>query len=235
MTMKIISRYFFIGVLLILGSGFFTAYSVAQDAAPGDVPGNLPILEGEARAKKHYLLQISGTVMNDTFSGARALLTISGPLEGGKYGNPYMIVIQGFPKYNSSNSFYWDSETSEMRSLANDITCDIKRSFVRKTSQYFYFLSPALFRYTGEQEETSARQAANKKAAERVALPTFINSRAGQLKLRIHSNSVSGTVWMKGYDPVEKSFVLYSARLYGKKTYDLKPMQTQKKLTEVRE
>lgn len=231
--MKNISRYLFIGALMILGSGFFSAYSVAQDAAPGDVPGSLPILEGEGSAKKQYLLQLSGTVMNDTFSGARALLTISAPLPQSRYNNPYLIIIQGFPKYNSINGFYWDSEDSEMRAIANEITCDIKRSFVKKTSQFFYFLSPELLRHTGALEMKAGDEGT--KLAEKVALPTFINSRAGKLKLRIHSNSVSGTVWMKGYDTVEKSFVLYSARLYGTKAYGLKPHQDQKKFSTVRE
>jgi hypothetical protein len=40
---------------------------------------------------------------------------------------------------------------------------------------------------------------------------------------------------MKGYDPVEKAFVLYSARLYGKPSYHLQPKQEQKKGTTVRE
>ena len=74
-----------------------------------------------------------------------------------------------------------------------------------------------------------------KKFAEKTALPTLINATAGRLKLRIYSNSVSGTIWMKGYDPVEKAFVLYSAQLYGQKVYGLRPMLEQTKGTTVRE
>ena len=69
MTMKNIARFFFIGVLLILGSGFFSDDSAAQDAAPGDVIAGSLLLDGDPLAKKQYLLQISGTVMNETFSG----------------------------------------------------------------------------------------------------------------------------------------------------------------------
>ncbi len=235
MTMKNSSQYFFIGVLLIIGLGFFPAYSTAQDAAPGDVPGGIPLLEGAGFAKKQYLVQLSGTIMNETFSGAQALLTISGPLRPGRrYNNPYLMIIEGFPKRNSINSFYWDSEDSEMWALANEITCDIKRTFVKLTHNYFYSLSPELLKHTGV-TDTKVGKAEGIKGGERVALPTLVNARAGQLKLRIYSNSVSGTVWMKGYDPVERSYVLYSARLHGQKAYGLKPRQDQKKQTTGRE
>jgi hypothetical protein len=230
-----ISRFFFIGMLMILGSGFFSASSVAQDSAPGDVVGSIPLLEGMVSSQKQYLVQLSGTVMNETFSGVQALLTLSAPVPNNKYNNPYLLVIEGFPKQNSVNSFFWGGDDSEMKALANEITCNIKQTFVKQAGIYFYFLSPALFKYTGEQEESSVREDANKKAAESVALPTSIRARAGQLKLRIHSNSVSGTVWMKGYDPVEKAYVLYSARLSGKKVYGVRPQTEQKKGTTVRE
>jgi hypothetical protein len=222
-------------MLMILGSGFFSEYSVAQDSAAGDVVGNIPLLEGSATSQKQYLVQLSGTVMNETFSSVQALLTLSGPVAGNKYGNPYLIVIEGFPKQNSVNSFFWNGDDSEMRSLSNEITCDIKQTSVKEVKIFFYFLSPKLLKYTGEQEESLVREEANRKAAEKVALPTFVRARAGQLKLRIHSNSVSGTVWMKGYDPVEKAFVLYNARLSGKKVYGLRPKMEQKKGTTERE
>jgi hypothetical protein len=235
MTMKSLSRIFFIGMVMILGSGFLSATSVAQDSSPEDVVGSVPLLEGLATAQKQYLVQLSGTVMNETFSGVRALLTLSGPNPLSKYNNPYLLVIEGFPKQNSVNSFFWSGEDSHMRALANAITCDIKQTYVKEAGIYFYFLSPALFRYTGEQEESAVREEVNRKAAEKVGLPTFIRARAGQLKLRIHSNSVSGTVWMKGYDPAEKAYVLYSARLSGKKVYHVRPKVEQKKGTPIRE
>jgi hypothetical protein len=220
--MKNVSRYFVMGMLMILGSGFFSAHSVAQDTA-----ADLPLLEGIGRSNQ-YLVQLSGTVMNETFSGAQALLTLAGASPGSQYDNPYLLVIQGFPKKNSRNSLFWNSGYSEMTAIANEITCDIKRTFVKEVPTYFMFLSPELLRHTGSAYE-------GEKFAERVALPTQITARAGRLKIRIHSNSVSGTVWMKGYDPVEKAFVLYSARLYGKKSYNLKPKLEGKKGTTVGE
>jgi hypothetical protein len=233
--MKSTARKIFIGMLMVLSSCLFSATSVAQNSASGDVSADAPLLEGLPTSQKQYLVHLSGTVMNETFSGVRALLTLSGPLPGSKYGNPYLLVIEGYPKQNSVNSLFWGGEDSEMTALVNEITCNIKQTFVKQANIFFYFLSPALLRYTGEQEESAVREAANKEAAEKVALPTFIRARAGQLKLRIYSNSVSGTVWMKGYDPVEKAFVLYSARLSGKKVYGVRPKVEQKKGTDVRE
>jgi hypothetical protein len=226
--MKNVSQNFLMGMLMIVSSIFFVSHSAAQDTS-----SDPPLLEGIGRSNQ-YLVQISGTVMNETFSGAQALLTLSGVSPGGRYdNNPYLIVIEGFPKSNSINSFFWNSGYSEMTAIANDITCDIKRTYVKQVPIFFMFLSPELLRHTGALETQAGDE--GKKLAERVALPTRINATAGRLKLRIHSNSVSGTVWMKGYDPVERSYVLYSSRLYGRKSYDLKPKQEGKKGTTVRE
>jgi hypothetical protein len=214
-----LSRLFVIGVLLILCSGLLPTFSVAQD-----------LLEG-TQFSKQYLLQISGTVMNETFSEAQALLILMPPVPGSN--NPYQFTIQGFPKRNSRNSFFWNSENSEMTAIANEITCDIKRTFIKPVPMHFVFLSPELLRYTGALAVKAGDE--GKKLAESTALPTLINARAGKLKLRIQSNSVSGTVWMKGYDPVEKAFVLYSARLYGQKSNHLQPKQEIKKGTTVAE
>ncbi len=207
-AMKNLSRNFLLAMLLILGSGFSPARSGAQD-----------LLEG-TQFSKQYLVQLSGTVMNETFAGSQALLTLMPPVAGSN--NPYQLIIQGFPKKNSRNSFFWNAEFSEMTVIANDITCDIKRTFVKQVPMHFIFLSPALLKVRDVLEEKDIEK---EKAVEKVALPTLINARAGKLKLRIHSNSVSGTVWMKGYDPVEKAFVLYSARLYGQKSFHLEPRQ----------
>jgi hypothetical protein len=215
-------RYFTMGMLMLLGSVFFSAYAIAQEKVTED-----PLLEGTGLSRQ-YLLQLSGTVMNETFSAVQALLTLSRPVPGSKYGNPYLLVIEGFPKKNSRNSFFWSGEHSEMTAISNEITCDIKRTYVKGVETYFMFLSPELLRHTGSAFEGA-------KFAEKFALPTQITARAGKLKLRIQTDTISGNVWMKGYDPAEKSFVLYSARLYGKKSYNLQPKQEGKKGTTVGE
>lgn len=212
-TMKILSHDFVIGMVLILGSCFFSVHAVADDTLMDGTP-----------FPKQYLVQLSGTVMNESFSGAQALLTLmpAGPDST----NPYQLIIEGFPKKNSRNSFFWNANFSEMTAIANEITCDIKRTYVKTVPMHFIFLSPELLKHTGALELLGDE---GEKYAEKVALPTLINARAGKLKLRIYSNSVSGTIWMKGYDPVERAFVQYSARLYGKRSYNLKPKQETKK------
>jgi hypothetical protein len=213
MAMKILSCEFAIGMLMILATGFFSADSVADDT-----------LLDTMVFSKQYLVQLSGTVMNETFSGAQALLTLMPPAPGGS--NPYQIIIEAFPKKNSRNSLFWNAEYSEITAISNEITCDIKRTFVKPVPMHFYFLSPALLNVRDVLQEKDKEQEI---AAEKVALPTRIEARAGKLKLRIYSNSVSGTVWMKGYDQVEHAFVQYSAKLYGKRSYRLLPKQETKK------
>lgn len=211
--MKNLLRYFIIGMLTVLGSTFLPVHSLAQG-----------LLEGTQFPKK-YLLQLSGTVLNETFSRVQALLTLMPPTQGGL--NPYQLIVEGFPKRNSRNSFFWNGDYSEMIAIENEITCDIKRTFIKPVPMHFFFLSPELLRHTGADPE-------GKKAAERTALPTVIMARAGKLKLRIHADSVSGTIWMKGYDPIEKSFVMYSAQVYGKRSSDtLEPRQQTQKSTTV--
>ncbi len=211
--MKKLLNVILFGILVIPGSGFFSSRSTAS----------VPLLE-ETEFSKMYLIQLSGTVLNETFSGAQALLTIMAPVP--QSNNPYQILIQGFPKKNSRNSFFWNSEDSEMTVISNEITCEIKRTFLKQVPMHFIYLSPELLRHTGALELYGDE---GKKYAEKTALPTLINARAGKLKLSVHSGSVSGTVWMKGYDHVEKSFVQYSARIYGKRTYKLQPKQELKK------
>lgn len=224
MTMKNRLRYFFIGVLLILAPVFFPSYSTAIDTA-----ADAPLLEW-TQTSKQYLLQLSGTVMNERFSKARALLTLTPNSPGDP--NPYLIVIEGFPKQSSRNSFFWNSGYSEMSAISNAITCDIKRTFVKGTQMFFMFLSPVLLRLPRDVISTRPKGEVEKDAL-KVALPTLVPARAGQLKLRIHSNTISGTIWMKGYDPREKAFVLYNAHLYGAKSYNLRPTEEKKKMTMV--
>jgi hypothetical protein len=213
MAMKPKLRFFVMGILLFPSAVFFPVISGADDL----------ILDGTFFPKQ-YIVQLSGTVMNETFSGVQAVLTVSPPPTYSN--NPYMIIIQGFPKKNTRNSFYWNSEYTEMTSIANDITCDIKRTIVKPADVLFYFLSPVLlkpgiFRAQHEDER--------KRTAESVALPTPIHAQAGKMKLSIQSNSISGTIWMKGYDFIEKAYVQYSSRLHGNRSYNLKPRQQFKK------
>ncbi len=173
---------------------------------------------------KQYILQLSGTVMNETFSGVQALLTLMPPAPYSTH--PYQIIIQGFPKKNSRNSFFWNGDNAEMTAIANEITCTIHETYIKPVPMFFIFMSPELLKHTGALELQGNE---GKKFAEKNALPTLINARAGSLKLNIYSNFISGTIWMKGYDPVEHAFVQYSANLYGRRSYNLHPKQELKK------
>lgn len=207
--MKRSNGLFVIGMLIIIGLGFFYTKAAADGT----------LLDG-SQFSKQYLVQLSGTVMNERFSGAQTLLTIMPPIPGSF--NPYQLILQGFPKKNSRNSFFWNGMYSEMTAIANEITCDIKRTYIKPVPIFFFFLSPELLRHTGALELLGDE---GKKFAEKVALPTLVTARAGKLKIRIHADSVSGSIWMNGYDPVEKAFVRYSAQLYGKKSFNLVPRQ----------
>ena len=213
--MKKGASYLVMGMLMLISSGLFPTGSLADNE----------LLEGTEIPKK-YLMQISGTVMNETFSGAQALLTLLPPAPGGN--SPYQITIEGFPKKNSRNSFFWNSNYSDMTAIANEITCEIKRTFFKQVPMHFLFLSPELMKHGGTLENLGDEA---KKAAIRVALPTLVYAQAGKLRVRIYSNSLSGSIWMKGYDPVEKAFVLYSAQLHGRKTFNLVPKQEVRKGT----
>lgn len=195
--------YLFIGVLTLLGSAFLPGCAVAQDLTEGtDLP-------------RQYLVELSGTVMNETFSGAQALLTLK-QATGDLTSNPVALTIESFPDSKARNSFFWDSRYTEMTAIGNDITSHIRQASHRPLPIHFFFLA-------SERRKNMGADFGDEPADLKTAFPTLVAARAGQLKLRIHSNTVSGTVWMKGYDPAEKAFVLYSARLYGKKTYNLKP------------
>lgn len=196
--------YLFIGALAFLGSVLLPGRAATQGLAEGvDLP-------------RQYLVEISGTVLNETFSGAQALLTLT-QATGRTDGNLLALTIESYPEPNGRNSFSWDSRYTEMTSFANDITCRIKNNSLRPLPIHFFFLSSDVRRDQGAALEESA--------VKKATLPTLVPARAGQLKLRIYSNTVSGTVWMKGHDPAEKAFVLYSARFHGKKTHQLKPKQ----------
>ncbi len=202
---KTIVRLFQIGLWVLMIQGFFSAPSNAED-----------FLLDTTSFPRQYLIEMNGIVMNENFSGAQGLLNISKPTPFSQ--NPYLITIQGFPLTNNRNSFYWNSDYSEMTVISNHVACSIRRNIAKATDIHFYFLSPVLLQdrnFWTQHEDERVR------LAEKMALPTRVNAQAGGMDLRIHSNFVSGTVWMKGYDPVEKAYVHYSADIIGKRSYSL--------------
>lgn len=205
--MKTLFRIIATGILLLSEGIFFHTISAAEY-----------FLLDNTNFPKQYVVQISGTVMNETFSGVQALLTVMPPTPASTH--PYLVMLQGLPNTNSRNTFYWHSDYTEMTVVGNDITFDIKRSLVNPVPIHFFFLSPTLL---NQRIFVTQQEGERKRLAESTALPTRIAAQTGELKLRIYSNSVSGTVSIKGYDPIEKAYIQYSARLQGKPAYNVQP------------
>ncbi len=176
------------------------------------------MLEADSLFENMYLLNLSGTVFKERFSNAKALLTISESADLDP--NPFLVIIEGFPKRNSRNVFFWHSENTPMVSISDEITCVIKRSIARPLEMHFFYLSPYLF------EDADGNPLENEeiiRLREAQVLPTQVFAQAGKLKLRVHADTISGTVWLRGYDRVEKAFVQYSVMISGRKTTKLQP------------
>ena len=204
-------RVFTKACLILFIWGVFMGNSSAQQS---------DMLESDSAFENMYLLNLSGTVYKERFSNAQALLTISESADHDP--NPFLVIIQGFPKRNSRNALFWYSENTPMESLSDGITCVIKRSVARPLEIHFFYVSPYLF----EDEYGEPLVNVNEeilRMREAQVLPTRVWARAGKLSLKIHADTVSGTVWLKGYDSVEKAFVLYSAMISGRKATKLKP------------
>ena len=182
------------------------------------------ILEQEEASILQFLIDLSGNVHKEKFTGAQALLTLSIPPDASA--NQYLLTVEGYPQRNSRNSFYWNSKQTVMKALGTEITCEIKPSVGIKSGIHFFFLSPTLL----EQRVFMTQLEKKRKAqAEAVALPTKIFAQAGKITLSLRESSVSGTVWMTGYDNVEHSYVTYSASFTGIKTIRLRPKEELKR------
>lgn len=108
-----------------------------------------------------------------------------------------------------------------MEAVANEITCNITRAIVNPPKMDFIYLSPILLE---NKEFETQHEGERLRQAEKVAMPARILVKAGQLKLRIFAETVSGSVWMKGYDKIESAYVLYTALFFGRKANKLEPM-----------
>ena len=170
--------------------------------------------------KETYLLELTGTVHRETFSGAQAILTLmtgrEAPIE------PFLILVNPYPKLNSRNAFVWNSENMPMEVVFNQYTSRVNR--FSPSVPVFFYLSPVLLVVL----ETH-RYDDDLKAAKKRALPTPIDAMAGKLKVRIYEDTVTGTVWLNGYDKVQRSYVFYSAQINGRKVHGVRPSVEKKK------
>ncbi len=180
--------------------------------------GQSDMIEADSLFGNKYLLNLSGTVYKERFSNAKALLTILPPEADDP--NPFLVTIEGFPQKNARNIFFWDSSFSTMESLSDQITSVLKRSLLQLPRMHFFYLSPVFFE---NEAGEPLRHTEILRSLEDQFLPTQVYAQAGKLRLSVHADTISGTVWLKGYDSVERAFVLYNALISGIKTTKLEP------------
>lgn len=168
------------------------------------------LLEG-AENTQTYILQLSGTVLNERFNGVTMTLQVSGPSAASP--NPCMVIAAGFPDAQTRNAFFWDSDHSAMKTGANSLTCTIKPGSNPGRTIHFFYLSPELLKSI----KRTHREKEDIQRAIRNAVPSMVAAQAGELRLTVRAGTVSGTVWLQGYDRVEKSYVRYSAAFSGRR------------------
>lgn len=175
--------------------------------APPACAQDTPLLEVSVSAQ-NYILQLSGTVLNERFSGATMTLQLSGATDGGQ--NRYLVIAAGFPDSQTRNAFFWNSDLSNMDVSSNTLTCTIRPGSPDRNI-CFYYISPKGLKRT----QVTHKDKEDDQRALKTAVPSVVPAEAGELKLTINPNSVSGTVWLQGYDTIEKSYVRYSASFSG--------------------
>lgn len=173
---------------------------------------------------KQYMVQMSGSVLGESFSGVRALLTITPPKAESL--NEYSVTIIGYPSTTQRNSFYWDSDQGTMDVVSDEVVCMISKSYVKPSDIHFFYLSPVLLKNPGA---TTPSEKERMRQAEKEAKPTKIFAQAGELRLKATADQVSGMVWLKGYDAIEHSYVQYAARFVGRNTTILTPRRGSEK------
>ncbi|MGO8943650.1 MAG: hypothetical protein ACLQJ7_08245 [Syntrophobacteraceae bacterium] len=219
MPLKLNTRLLCAVFFLSLGLFVFNSSSCAQEGLIDD-SGGFP---------KTYLVEMSGKVLNEEFSSARASIEITPQDTDAPH--PYLVIIQGIPKVNSRNTFFWDSGATELTVLSGELISDIKRTFMRPRSYeripttfitcHYSYISPILIKPVKGNPLVQEKE--NKLAALKRALPTLVTAQAGRLRIRVAGNMISGSVWMKGYDGIEHSYVEYNASFAGETASRLNP------------
>ncbi|MGO9370948.1 MAG: hypothetical protein ACLQBD_02470 [Syntrophobacteraceae bacterium] len=167
------------------------------------------------RFVRRYQISLTGTIFHGQFSGVKAILTFQSPPPESP--NRYRIIIEGASSNSSPDFCHWDSEDCSMSVFLNEIKCSFKNSLKKPSTSYFFHLSPGLFNkelFPALEEQQGAKPTATQ------TRPTFIQAKAGELVLTVHSNEVTGTLWMRGYDTVEHSHVVYQAHFQGTRAAD---------------
>ena len=206
-----------LAVFLIAGG----ATALDDDPGAHREEGDDVLLEAGPFNETVYFLEFSGMAYNERFVRSTGKMRIMAPSAFDD--NPYLIIIEGFPQQNTRNSFYWHTAGEAMEAIENEVVSTIKNSVVSPTDTHFFYISPVLLENQGVFE--THREAERLKLAEKTARPTRVAARAGELRLRVFSNTVSGSVWIKGYDYLENAYVMYHASILGRRALHLESQQ----------
>jgi len=167
------------------------------------------ILGDRPESSRQYLLQLTGNVGIDNFTSVTALLNLGPAPEGDE--NTYVLTVSGWPKDNDTNTFVWISDDTRMTDVSSKVVCRIVDSSFKQTNIHFYYLTPRLLQLG----VTTQHDKEDIKHARKVAQPTRIDARAGELTLNFMGGTVTGQVWITGYDQTGRSAVRYQANIYG--------------------
>lgn len=164
----------------------------------------------EAGGSKQYLITMAGRVGKENFQNVTGVLELFPAAEDSLY--PYIIVINGWPTDNGFNTFAWNSLQSDVTTMSTRVQCHMTDEFGFKANIHFYYLSPILFKRRGSltQHEHERIQQAKK-----VALPTRVYAKSGDLNLNFLGTMVTGEVSMNGYDSTGHEYVQYYAHIEG--------------------
>lgn len=167
-------------------------------------------LDPDAGGRVFYV-NCSGTAGDKTrFAnvGAQVLVSFNPP----DMPNPIQVVIDARPALGAKNSFYWNSNHTALDFGGQSLRSTLKPLFTKQSDICFFYMSPALYR---------SRQALTHNDAERIrwvdtyARPIRIIATQGELTLTVRGNSVTGHLWMVGYDQMDNRPVRYVADFEG--------------------
>jgi len=181
---------------------------------PGSADDYPLISRGEGAT---YHANVSGTIGSTYFSNALTQITLRQAPPASK--NQYILIVEGLPEISAKNSFNWISESTTMNVVANEITCNITGNAVKmQTDARFFYLSPTLLE---REDYRTAQEQERLERSKKMAKPTKVFAQDGALKLKFTPGEVTGSVWLKGYDPIEKSYVTYQGYISGRSTEKL--------------
>ncbi len=164
----------------------------------------------EGGASKQYLIKMAGRVGTENFQNVTGILELFPASEESLF--PYIIVVTGWPTDNGFNTFAWNSLQSDVTTLSTRVQCHMTDELGFKANIHFYYLSPILFKRRGAltQHEHERIQQTKK-----IALPTRVFAKSGDLDLNFLGSMVTGEVHMNGYDSTGHEYVQYYAHIEG--------------------